>query len=80
MTNHEMRETIRQMLADWEAATPEQRAAALEASAIGARKAEARAAMCACCEQCGSQYVAHRDDEGGHFCSRNCMAMYWEAK
>jgi hypothetical protein len=30
MTNQEIRETIRQMLNDWEAATPEQRAKALE--------------------------------------------------
>lgn len=33
MTTTEIRQTIRQMLADWQAATPEQRQQALEAAA-----------------------------------------------
>ena len=36
MMNEAMRETIRQMLADWNAATDEQRQAALEAAARAA--------------------------------------------
>lgn len=33
MSNHEIRETIRQMLADWDAMTPAQQAEALDAVA-----------------------------------------------
>lgn len=36
MTNTEIRQTIRQMLTDWEAATPEQREQALAKAATAA--------------------------------------------
>ncbi|HSF40284.1 MAG TPA: hypothetical protein VLT87_10860 [Thermoanaerobaculia bacterium] len=34
MTNQEIKDTVRQMLSDWNAATPEQRQAALEQAAL----------------------------------------------
>lgn len=40
MTDQEIRDTIRQMLADWNAATPAQRAEALRRSGEAARRAE----------------------------------------
>jgi hypothetical protein len=39
MTDAEIRETLRQMLKDWEAATPEQRQGALEAASKAAEAA-----------------------------------------
>lgn len=42
MTDEEIRETIRQMLKDWTAATPEQRQSALDAAAEAAEAAGRR--------------------------------------
>lgn len=50
-------------------------------AAVAARKAEAQAAMVACCELCGGQGIGARDAEGNHFCNADCrMAYHAEAR
>ena len=51
MSGPTMAETIRQMLADWDAATPEQREAALRAAADGLADDPETAPYCADCQK-----------------------------
>jgi hypothetical protein len=90
MTDTEARDTIRQMLKDWDAATPEQRAEALEQAAAGAAAAEAHAPgwcdlhhrlACTLCDECGHEQAQHingHDKSGGDaefvFANATCWA------